>query len=264
MIYRSPSKTPYTSIPNKILTDKNLSFKARGLLCYMLSLPDNWEFNIDHLVTLSEKDGKTAIQSAFQELAAKGFARLEQRRSANGARAMGKRWAISEDGFSDNEVFCQSENLTVRNSDSQKTGSYSNYSEESNYLEESKEKEIAKAISPANGSARKRKPLAEDNWIWQELQFYGEEFDTEALNDDLYWANKSNTFPTFTQQWVAMAFADLAQWLTSNPTRRPRSRAGWHRRMSISLEYFYEHKYLRREANGTKPQYVSRKPYCRD
>lgn len=34
----------FTQIPNTVLVDPKLSIKAKGLYCYLLSKPDNWEF----------------------------------------------------------------------------------------------------------------------------------------------------------------------------------------------------------------------------
>ena len=42
-----------TVMSNTHLRDKNLSLKAKGLLSVMLSLPDNWDYSIVGLVTIS-------------------------------------------------------------------------------------------------------------------------------------------------------------------------------------------------------------------
>lgn len=52
---------------NTHLRDKNLSLKAKGLLSVMLSLPDNWDYSIAGLVTIS-KENETAVKSALNEL----------------------------------------------------------------------------------------------------------------------------------------------------------------------------------------------------
>lgn len=76
-IYRSEhdDENPYQMINRKTLEDKQLSFKARGLLSYMLTRPQGWEFNITHLVTQSDKDGRDAIRSALSELVEHGYAK---------------------------------------------------------------------------------------------------------------------------------------------------------------------------------------------
>lgn len=43
-VLRKAHKSNFTVIDNQVFKS-NLSLKARGLLCTMLSLPDNWEFS---------------------------------------------------------------------------------------------------------------------------------------------------------------------------------------------------------------------------
>ena len=52
---------------NYHLQDKRLSYKAKGLLSFMLSLPIDWDYSINGLVAIS-KEGKKAIQSTLKEL----------------------------------------------------------------------------------------------------------------------------------------------------------------------------------------------------
>lgn len=49
-----------------------MSLKAKGLLSLMLSLPDDWNYSIAGLVTLS-KDGKDSVMSALAELEKFGY-----------------------------------------------------------------------------------------------------------------------------------------------------------------------------------------------
>ena len=41
----------YTIMSNYHLQDKNLSYKAKGLLSFMLSLPEDWDYSINGLVS---------------------------------------------------------------------------------------------------------------------------------------------------------------------------------------------------------------------
>ena len=43
-ILRKKYDRNFTTISNDALKDKDLSFKAKGLLVYMWSLPNDWEF----------------------------------------------------------------------------------------------------------------------------------------------------------------------------------------------------------------------------
>ncbi len=63
----------YTIISNSAIRDRTLSLKSRGLHHLLLSYPNGWEINIEHLSGQSEKDGKDAIASALKELEQAGY-----------------------------------------------------------------------------------------------------------------------------------------------------------------------------------------------
>ena len=62
MIFRVQKTKDYTVMSNYHFQDKNLSIKAKGLLGLMLSLPKDWDYSINGLVTLS-KDAKLFLCS---------------------------------------------------------------------------------------------------------------------------------------------------------------------------------------------------------
>ncbi|WP_110933825.1 helix-turn-helix domain-containing protein [Paenibacillus bouchesdurhonensis] len=63
---------PFTRIINELLHDERLSFKARGLLSYMLSKPDTFKFYIDEL-TKHTTEGKDSIRAGMKELEQLGY-----------------------------------------------------------------------------------------------------------------------------------------------------------------------------------------------
>lgn len=63
---------PFTRIVNEALQDERLSFKARGLLAYMLSKPDNFRFYLDELVKHTT-DKKDSIRTGMKELELLGY-----------------------------------------------------------------------------------------------------------------------------------------------------------------------------------------------
>lgn len=68
MIIRAPRPdSHFTLLRNDVVRRQDLSFKARGLLAFMLSHPDNWRFRIDDLVKAGV-DGRHAITTALDEL----------------------------------------------------------------------------------------------------------------------------------------------------------------------------------------------------
>ena len=103
-------------------------------------------------------------------------------------------------------------------------------------------------VAPAPSSPRRPQvtPLAEDDWLLALLREYADRFSVEALNDQDWWVDVSNSFPTFPQEFVQQAFASLASWLHENGGRRPRTPKGWKQRMRFSLGWFYEKRWLRR------------------
>lgn len=82
-IYRVHKNKNYTTIDNNIFKNKDMSYKTTGLLCTMLSLPDDWNFNIAGLVSLkSDKD--TVVRTALQELEELGYLTRTKVRSNSG------------------------------------------------------------------------------------------------------------------------------------------------------------------------------------
>lgn len=57
----------FTVMSNYYFQDKEISLKAKGLLGLMLSLPSNWDYSVNGLVTIV-KENKAAVQSALKEL----------------------------------------------------------------------------------------------------------------------------------------------------------------------------------------------------
>lgn len=66
-ILRQAHKKSYTVITNKLAQDNTLSLRARGLMLYLLSLPDDWQIHINQLVKIL-KEGRCVISNILQEL----------------------------------------------------------------------------------------------------------------------------------------------------------------------------------------------------
>ena len=71
-IIRVEKKQNYTVLDNGFLQDKRLSWKAKGILAYMLSMPDDWYFRMDELMKHSA-DGEKSFRSGFNELKDYGY-----------------------------------------------------------------------------------------------------------------------------------------------------------------------------------------------
>lgn len=73
----------FTVVRNDTVQTQKLSWKATGLLVYLLSLPDDWKASISHLSTV-KADGRSSTSSAMDELRGKGFVHRFQGRSDSG------------------------------------------------------------------------------------------------------------------------------------------------------------------------------------
>lgn len=93
IIRTSKREDPFARVSKKMLVDKRLSWRAKGILSYLLGQPDNWETRTEDLVRNST-DGITAIYSAMKELRECGYADLETVRT--GQRIEAKRWVIRD------------------------------------------------------------------------------------------------------------------------------------------------------------------------
>jgi hypothetical protein len=74
---RDLHKKDYTCVSNHALRNKNLSFKAKGLFVYLLSLPDDWELYKSELKDHS-KDKRVSIDSALNELIENGYLKISK------------------------------------------------------------------------------------------------------------------------------------------------------------------------------------------
>lgn len=108
-VLKKHKKSNFTVIDNAIFKDKELSLKAKGLLCLMLSLPDNWKWSVEGLSSLSS-DGISAVRSALNELEEATYFRRQQIRKDN--KIVGVEYIISETKMCENLI---SENLILGN-----------------------------------------------------------------------------------------------------------------------------------------------------
>ena len=82
-IIRVQKKDNYSVINNTPITDERLSWQARGMLCYLLSKPDNWETRLNDLVKKSPA-GEDAVKSIISELKHFGYVERIRERQPDG------------------------------------------------------------------------------------------------------------------------------------------------------------------------------------
>ena len=86
-IIRVAKNSNYVVMNRTALNDNRLSWKAKGIMAYMLSMPDDWVFYMKELVTHST-DGERAFRAGFDELKKCGY--IERRPIREGQRI--KEW----------------------------------------------------------------------------------------------------------------------------------------------------------------------------
>lgn len=73
MIIRNKRPERYAIIPNDAVQNHALSFKARGILAYLLSQPDHWTISSNALAGMAAQDGREAIRTGLVELEQAGY-----------------------------------------------------------------------------------------------------------------------------------------------------------------------------------------------
>ena len=106
----------YTVLDNTFIKDIRLSWKAKGLMTYLLSLPDDWTIHLSE-IEQHATDGKSALRSAINELKEFGYLKAEQKRENNRFAEMV--YIIIENPDSPLTDFQQTENLQTENLNSE-------------------------------------------------------------------------------------------------------------------------------------------------
>ena len=82
-VFKIEKNNNFTVMSNYHLKDRNLSYKAKGLLSFMLSLPDDWDYSLAGLCSIS-KESKDGIRSILKELQEHQYLEIEKVRGNRG------------------------------------------------------------------------------------------------------------------------------------------------------------------------------------
>lgn len=74
-VFRVEKTKDYTTMSNYHLRDKRLSLKAKGLLSWMLSNSDDWDYTLAGIVSCC-KEGETTVNTALRELQEFGYVEI--------------------------------------------------------------------------------------------------------------------------------------------------------------------------------------------
>jgi hypothetical protein len=91
--FKNKIKANFTALPNSIINDSELSWKAKGIFLYLASKPDDWNFYMEE-IQVHSTDGITALRTGIKELIVQGY--LERRKITNeNGEFEGLEWILS-------------------------------------------------------------------------------------------------------------------------------------------------------------------------
>ncbi len=82
-IIRAPRRQRFVVMDQRAVEDDRLSWAARGLLCYLLSRPDDWKVLVNDLRKRGDL-GRDGIYRLLKELRSLGYAQFQRRRDERG------------------------------------------------------------------------------------------------------------------------------------------------------------------------------------
>lgn len=128
MIIREDHAAEFFSVQNETVRDERLSIAARGLLVYMLSMNDNWLFNVSQLAKAAKLSRPTVI-SLIKELEAAGYIFIKREQNKRG-QFSGCAWTVYEVPQNHSQENHGAENLTTANTTVKKTEVRKNHTTE--------------------------------------------------------------------------------------------------------------------------------------
>jgi hypothetical protein len=94
-VYRVRKNKNYSIIHNGFLRSTKISLKAKGLLAFLLSLPDDWQIHVMDLINRC-KEGEAAVRSGLKELEKAGYIVKIQIRNENDNKFKGVEYDVHE------------------------------------------------------------------------------------------------------------------------------------------------------------------------
>ena len=82
-VYKVVKDKNYTVVDNGFINDPNLSWKAKGIMLYFLSLPEDWKIHLDEIKNHAT-DGISSLKAGVKELIEQGYTKRQPVRDENG------------------------------------------------------------------------------------------------------------------------------------------------------------------------------------
>jgi hypothetical protein len=92
---KNSKRKNYRLIHRSGVRNKYLSFKAKGVLWYLLDKPDGWHGQIYDIVSSNDKDGIKSVKSAIKELVEHGYVELKSHKKQDN-KFQGKFYEVNE------------------------------------------------------------------------------------------------------------------------------------------------------------------------
>lgn len=83
VIIRRRVRSNFTTLPNELIRDPQISWKALGILVFVLSLPDNFRLRLSHL-SKQKTSGRDATRTGIKELQVAGYLCIQRERGERG------------------------------------------------------------------------------------------------------------------------------------------------------------------------------------
>ena len=115
-------ENPYMMVNKFFIHDNRLSLKAKGLMSYFLSRPDDWEFYVSE-IKKHTTDKETSISNAIKELIENGYIKRTSKREENGKFKGGYDYEVYETPVNivSNETACTEYEPKLENPESGKS-----------------------------------------------------------------------------------------------------------------------------------------------
>ena len=96
-VIRHHRKNNFVILDTEIINNPKLSWKAKGLLTYLLSKPDGWQFYETEIAKRS-KDGRDSVAAGLKELENEGYLERSWIRNERG-KYIGRQWDVYENPY---------------------------------------------------------------------------------------------------------------------------------------------------------------------
>ena len=94
-ILRHSHEQEFTILPNSLIRNPALSLRDVGLLCYMLSLPPDWDFSVNGLNAILSNNGRSSVRASLKNLENQGYLKRTRLRDDVGRITNGQ-WIVSD------------------------------------------------------------------------------------------------------------------------------------------------------------------------